>query len=74
MTIRVEQVVELVLKNVRLRILGQPYDELLLTTDKRYKHYRTNEDRIISKFAYFSESTTEKLVASNAAKILYQSN
>ena len=28
-------------------MLGQPYDEVLLTTDKRFKHYKANEDRII---------------------------
>ena len=47
--IRVEQDVDLALKNLRLKILGQPYDEVLLTTDKRFKHYKANEDRIILK-------------------------
>ena len=37
--IRVEQDVDLALKNLKLKILGQPYDEVLLTTDKRFKHY-----------------------------------
>ena len=31
--IRVEQYAELVLKNLKLKILGQPYDDVLLTTD-----------------------------------------
>ena len=44
--IRVEQDVDLVLKNLKLKILGQPYDEVLLTTDKRFKHYKANEDCI----------------------------
>ena len=33
--IRVEQDVDLVLKNPKLKMLGQPYDELLLTTNNR---------------------------------------
>ena len=37
--IRVEQGVDLVLHNLKLKILDQPYDEVLLTTDKRVKHY-----------------------------------
>ena len=47
--IRVEQDVDLALKNSKLKILGQPYDEVLLATDKRFKHYKVNEDRIILK-------------------------
>ena len=37
----------LVLKNLELKIPGQPYDEVLLTTDRRFKQYKANEDRII---------------------------
>ena len=47
--IRVEQDADLVLKNLKLKILGQPHDDVLLTTDKRFKHYKANEDRIILK-------------------------
>ena len=47
--IRVEQDADLVLKNLKLKMLGQPYDDVLLTTDRRYKHYKANEDRIILK-------------------------
>ena len=47
--IRVAQVVDLVLKNMKLKILGQPYDEVLMITDSRYKNYKANEDRIILK-------------------------
>ena len=47
--IRVEQDLDLVLKNLKLKILGQPHDEVLLTRDKRYKHYKVNEDCIILK-------------------------
>ena len=47
--IRVEQDTDLVLKNLKLKILGQPYDAVLLTADKRFKHYKANEDCIILK-------------------------
>ena len=39
----------LVLKTLKLRILGQPQDDVLLTTDRRFKHYKANEDHIILK-------------------------
>ena len=45
--IQLEQHVGLVLKNLKLRILGQPCDEVLLPTDKLFKHYKAKEDRII---------------------------
>ena len=44
-----EQEVDLVLKNLKLKIPGHPNDEVLLTTDKRFKYYEANEDRIILK-------------------------
>ena len=47
--IRVEKDADLVLKNLKLKILGQPHDDVLLTTDRRFKHYKANEDRIILK-------------------------
>ena len=47
--IRVEQDADLVLKNLKLKILGQPHDDVLLRMDRRYKHYKANEDRIILK-------------------------
>ena len=47
--IRVEQDADLVLKNLKLKMLGQPHDDVLLATDRRYKHYKANEDRIILK-------------------------
>ena len=47
--IRVEQDVDLVLKNLKIKILGQPHDDVRLTTDKRFEHYETNEDYIIIK-------------------------
>ena len=47
--IRVEQDTDLVLKNLKPKKLGQPYDDVLLTTDRRFQHYKANEDRIILK-------------------------
>ena len=47
--IRVEQDVDLVLKNMKLKILGQPYDEVLIMTSSRYKNYKAKEDRMIPK-------------------------
>ena len=47
--IRVEQDADLVLKNLKLKKLGQPHDDVLLATDRRFKHYRANKDRIILK-------------------------
>ena len=47
--IQVEQDADLVLKNLKLKILGQQLDDVLLATDRRFKHYRANEDRIILK-------------------------
>ena len=44
---RVEQDADLVLKNLKLKIVGQPHDDVLLTTDRRFKHYKANDDRII---------------------------
>ena len=64
--IRVEQgVVDLVLKNLKLKILGQPFDEVLILTDSRYKNYKANEDRIILKDGllfrkYFGETGSVK--------------
>ena len=46
---------------MKLKIFGQPYDEVLIMTDSRYKNYKANEDRIILKDGqlfrkYFGES------------------
>ena len=53
--IRVEQDADHVLKNLKLEILGQPHDDVLLTTDSRFKHYKANEDRIILKDGILSQ-------------------
>ena len=45
--IRVKQDADLVLKNLKLKILGQPHDDVLLATLRRFKHYKANDDRII---------------------------
>ena len=45
--IRVEQDVYLVLNNLNSKILGQSYEEVLIKTDPRYKHYKAIEDCII---------------------------
>ena len=47
--IRVEQDVDLVVKNMKLKILGRAHDEKLMMKDSRYKNYKANEDRIITK-------------------------
>ena len=63
--IRVEQYVDLVLKNMKLKILGQPHDEVLRMTDSRYKNYNAKEDRIFLKDGllfrkYFGETSSVK--------------
>ena len=47
--ISVEQDVDLELENMKLKILGQPHDEVLMMEDSRYKNYKANEDRIVHK-------------------------
>ena len=64
--IRVEQDVDLVLKNMISKILCQPYGEVLIMTDSRYKNYRANEDRIFLKDGilfrkYFGETGSVKV-------------
>ena len=44
--LRVEQDVDLVLMDLKLKILGQPHDEVLILTDLRHKHYKANENRV----------------------------
>ena len=45
----VEQNVYQILKNIEPKILGQPHAEVLTTTDRRFRHYKANEDRVILK-------------------------
>ena len=63
--IRVEQDADLVLKNLKLKKLGQPHDDVLLATDRRFKHYKAKEDRIILKVGllfrkYYGETGSVK--------------
>ena len=44
-----EQDADLVLKNLKLKRLGQPHYDVLLTTDRQFKHYKAKEDRIMLK-------------------------
>ena len=44
---RVGQDIDLVLKNLKMKIPRQPQDEVLMMTDSGYKNYKANEDRII---------------------------
>ena len=53
--IRVGKDVDLVLKNMKLKIQGQPHDAVPITTDSRYKHYKANEDGLL--FRKFFEET-----------------
>ena len=62
--VRKEKNVGVALKNLKLRILGQPHDEVLLTTNRRYKLHKANEDRMFFRNAFCSASTTKKLVTS----------
>ena len=50
---------------MKLIILGQPHDEVLMMTDSRYKNYKANEDCIILKDGlmfrkYFGETGNVK--------------
>ena len=47
--IGVEQDADPVLRNLKLKLLGEPHDNVLISTDRRFKHYKANEDRIILK-------------------------
>ena len=63
--IRVEQDADLVLKNLKFKIFGQTHDDVLLATERRNKHYKANEDRIILKDGllfrkYYGETVSVK--------------
>ena len=64
-----EQDVDFVLKNMKLKNLGQPHDEVLMMTDSRYKSYKANGDRKILKMAYCSENILAKQVTLNNSKV-----
>ena len=44
--IRAEQDADRTLKNMKLKLLGQKYDEVAIVNDPRHKHYKANESRI----------------------------
>ena len=63
--IGVEQDVDFELNSMKLKLLGQPHDEVLMKTDSRYKIYEANEDRINLKDSlllrkYFGETGSVK--------------
>ena len=47
--VRVKQDVDKVFQILELKILGQPHGEVLLTTERLFKHYEANESRILLK-------------------------
>ena len=62
--IRKKQDVNVVLRNLIFKTTGQSQVEALLATNRRKKHYKANEDRIILKKDSNSGYTMEKLEAS----------
>ena len=72
--IRVEQDVDLVLKNMKLKVLGQQHDEVLLMTVSRYKHYKANEDRLILKDGLLFRKNFGERVMSNTSKFSSEIN
>ena len=63
--ILVEQDVDLVLKQMNLKTLGQALDEVIMMTNSQDKHYKANEDRIFLKDSqmfrkYFGETGNVK--------------
>ena len=66
--IRVEQDADLVLKNLKLKILGQPHGDVIFTTDRRFKHYKANEDRIILKDGLLFRKSTETTKTSSGVQ------
>ena len=69
----VEEDVDLVLKILKLRELGQPHDELLLTTDRHLGTTKRMKIVSFSRMDCYSVNTTEKLVMSNTTIFSYQS-
>ena len=70
--IRVEQDADLVLKNIKLKILGQPSDDVLLSTDRRFKHYKVKEDRIILKDGFLFRKNYRETGSVKFYRILIQ--
>ena len=55
----VEQHVDPFSKNSKLKIRGQPDDEVLLTTDQHFRPYKANEDGLLFR-KYFGETDNIK--------------
>ena len=51
--IRVEKDADLVLKNINCKLFGQPHDEVLLATDRRFNHYKAHQDHISLRVGLF---------------------
>ena len=47
--IQVDQDADLVLKKPKLKRFDQPHDDVRMTTDRRLRHHKANDDRIILK-------------------------
>ena len=58
--IRVEQDVNLLLKNTKLKFLGQTHGQVLIVTNSRYKNHKANKDRIILKDGSLFRKILEK--------------
>ena len=71
--IRVEQDADLVLKNLKLKILGQPHDDVLLSTEDDLSTTKRMRIALSSIMDSFSGNTTEKLVESNVINFSYRS-
>ena len=70
--IRVNQDADLVLKNLKLKLLRQPNDDVMLTTDRRFKHYKAIEARIILKDGLLLQKYYGEVVASDTTQLSYQ--
>ena len=66
--------VDLFPENLKLETLGQPDGEVLLTTDRRHKHYKEMKIVSFSKMDCYSRNSMEKLIASNTTKFSNPSN
>ena len=68
--IRAEQDVDLALKNMKVKIQGQPHDGVLMMTDSRYKNNKANEDRINLEDGLLFRKNLEKQVTSETTRFL----
>ena len=72
--IRVEKMVDLVLKNMKLKILGQPHDEVLIMQIHNKNIIKRMKTALFLRMAYCSGNILEKQVVSNTTKFSSQSN